>query len=362
MVFKEDWEQVKQGFAAFWEGRPKGRCAFAATAPRDVPLLPGLERREPRRHEDRWLDPELILNNALYEFAHTFYGGLAFPNLWVDLGPGVPAAFLGAQHFFGEESIWYDGEHLLQDWQQAQNLEFRRDSLLWRKLLEFTQYYCDNAGGNFCVSITDLGGSLDIAAAFRGTQQIIYDMLDDPDEVAALIETIDWVWLEAYQTTRAIIGQSMEGTTDWLNLWCPGTSYAVQCDLAAVMSPALFERFAVPSLLRQTQFLDRSMFHLHMYDKPAQAAQLDILLDLPRLSGIAFIAESYDKDTSDDRWFPYYRRIQEKGKRLMIDRFSPEGLEKLVKSLSPDGLYLRTECRTQAQALQCMENVEKWSG
>ena len=361
MLFKQDCDTAKQSFTAFWEDKPAKSCFFAVTAPRSRPIDLGLEIMEPARHEDRWLDKALILNNSLYEFAHTYYGGMAFPNLWIDLGPGVPAAFMGASHFFGDGSIWYDGEHLLKDWTDADKLAFNYESFMWKKLLELTQYYCANSNGNFRVSITDLGGSLDIAAYFRGTQQLIYDMIDDTGEVKRLVERIDRVWIETFQKTHAVINEYMDGCTDWLNLWCPGTCYAVQCDLAAVLSPSLFEEFALPSLIRQTEFLDRSMFHLHMYDKPAQSAQLDMMLGVKSLTGFAFIAESYDKDSSDDRWFKYYRRIQDEGKRLMIDRFSPAGLEKLVKTLSLDGLYIRTECQTEGKAIDLMEKVEKWS-
>lgn len=358
---KQDWDMVKQGFPSFWEGTPVKTCFFAVTAPKTTPIVSKLALREPLRPEDRWLDKDLILNNMLHEIAHTYYGGYSFPNLWVDLGPGVPAAFMGASIHFGKESIWFDGEHILKNWDDMSLLSMEENHPLWKKLLELTEFLSMNAQGRYHVSMTDLGGSLDIAAYFRGTQQLIYDMMDDPAEVEALIERIDPVWIEVFQKTHGLIQRHMDGCTDWLNLWCPGSSYAVQCDLAAVLSPALFEKFTIPSLLRQTSFLDRSMYHLHMYDKPAQSAHLDRMLEIAGLTGFAFIAESYGKDSSDDCWFKYYRRIQDKGKRLMIDRFSPGGLEKLVKTLSPTGLYIRTECLSETEALDLMEKVEKWS-
>lgn len=358
---KQNWDIAKRGFSVFWEGTPVKTCLFAVTAPKTSSPDSNLVLMKPMRPEDRWLDKDLILNNMLYEIEHTFYGGYAFPNLWVDLGPGVPAAFMGASCYFGKDSIWFDGEHILKNWEDMNRLSMDGNHFLWKKLLELTEYFCIHAESRYHVSMTDLGGSLDIGACFRGTQQFIYDMLDDPAEVKKLIERIDMVWIEIFQKTNHLIHRYMDGCTDWLNLWCPGSSYAVQCDLAAAMSPGLFEEFAIPSLARQASFLDRSMYHLHMYDKPAQSAQLDMMLEIANLTGFAFIAESYGKDSSDDCWFKYYKRIQDKRKRLMIDRFSPGGLEKLVKTLSPTGLYIRAECQSEGEALDLMEKVERWN-
>ena len=41
-------------------------------------------------------------------------------------------------------------------------------------------------GGNVCMGMTDLGGVLDILASFLTTDQLLYDLYDEPEEVQRL--------------------------------------------------------------------------------------------------------------------------------------------------------------------------------
>lgn len=363
MLYKEDWEKAKERLTAFWQGEVIDRCCVAVTAPRNRPVDSKIKFIEPKNLEDKWTNAKLILNNMIYQFSNTFYGGEAFPNLWIDLGPGVEAGFIGAKHYFGEDSIWYDGEHLIEDWVNMPEIKMNYESEMWKWLMEMTRYYSENANGNFHVSITDLGGTLDIVAYLRGAEQALYDMIDNPYEVKSLCQKIDDIWIKTFDKNNEIVNQFMNGCSDWMNIWCPGTVYSVQCDLATMSSPSQYCEFVLPSIERQVNHLDFSMYHLHMFDTPGLSEQLDIMLNIDRLTGIAFIPElqPLGMDHADERWFKYYKRIQEKGKRLMLFGVKPQSVEKLIKNLSVEGLHIHCNCDSEDEAREVLKKVEKWS-
>ena len=47
LLYKEDWEETKERYKAWWAGENFGRCAFWVTAPRDdAPDESGLRLRD----------------------------------------------------------------------------------------------------------------------------------------------------------------------------------------------------------------------------------------------------------------------------------------------------------------------------
>ena len=86
LLYKEDWEETKERYRAWWAGEYFGRCALSVTAPRDgAPDEPPPPR--PPTPEQRWGDLDYIA--ALNDHTHrsTFYGGEAFPT-WEAGYPG----------------------------------------------------------------------------------------------------------------------------------------------------------------------------------------------------------------------------------------------------------------------------------
>lgn len=77
MLYKEDWEQAKERFLAWWNGEIIDRVSLQVRAPRKNyrprPLTP------PSSLEARWTDIDWNLERAEESFKATFFGGEAFP-------------------------------------------------------------------------------------------------------------------------------------------------------------------------------------------------------------------------------------------------------------------------------------------
>jgi hypothetical protein len=239
-------------------------------------------------------------------------------------------------------------------------IKFNPDSEMWRVVNGITEFFCKNAKNKYFVSMTDLGGSLDIIATLRGTQNLLYDLYDYPEEVKTLIETTDEIWLEVYDKLQKLAGSYIDGMCTWLPVWCKERMYTLQCDFSVMISPSQFEEFVKPTLAKQANFLDKAIYHL---DGPEQIKHLDQILDIEGINGIEFVPMPTGNylDTGNEIWYPLYKKIQEKGKILILRCMNPSKIEKLLENNSPKGLFITTTCDTEDESKDLLKKVEKWS-
>ena len=78
LLYKEDWDETKDRFKAWWAHEYFGRCALAVTAPLANPP-PAKEPVRPPTPLARWTDLDYISAKSDWENARTFFGGEAFP-------------------------------------------------------------------------------------------------------------------------------------------------------------------------------------------------------------------------------------------------------------------------------------------
>jgi 5-methyltetrahydrofolate--homocysteine methyltransferase len=358
MRFKQDWEEARKRLQAFWEYEMSESCCIAAVAPREKRLPCKYDYRAPKNLEQQWLDVEFRYEQMIHQFAGTFYAGEAFPLTIGNLGPGVIAGCMGNGFALGEETVWFDTDPFLTDWSKLEDLHLDESSFMWKKLTSMTKVFSERSQGDYIVGISDLGGNFDILAALRGTQNLLLDLVDHKDEVKQAITKIDTVWMEAFTKLSVIIGAHSKGYSSWMPLWSPASWYPLQCDFSAMISPAMFEEFVVPSLAREADFLDNAIFHL---DGPGALPHLDMILEIPGIHGIQWtpgakiqhnndIAKKDEYDLANPEWFPMYRKIQDRGKYLILLGVSPADVETLLSKVSHRGLFIFTQCESEQQA------------
>lgn len=358
MIFKEDWEQCKERFNAFWDGEIIDRCCIAITAPRIKAKSSPAELEEAENIIQKWTNSEYRINQFMNYCTNTYFAGEAFPLFWNNLGPGVLAAFVGAKHIFAEDTVWFDSDPVIKDWSRISKINFNKNSCMWQTLMDLTGYAYSNSINKFIVGITDLGGNFDIAASLRGTEELLFDLYDYPEEVKSLIEQIDNIWSECYEYLLSISNKNSQGISSWMPLWCKERWYPLQCDFSAMISPSMFEEFVKPSLIRESKFLDKSIYHL---DGPGEIPHLDHILDIDEITGIQWTAGAGNANEGDEKWYPMYKKIQGKGKNLVLLGIQPQCIEKLLGSLSSRGLFISTHCSSEEEVRELLKKVQKWS-
>lgn len=365
MIFKEDWEKAKERFSAFWAGEIVDRCCLSVTAPRRKPIDSGYEYREAKDNVQKWIDSEFRMEQTMNYFANTFFGGEAIPLYWNNLGPGVAASFMGSGYKLAENTVWFDVNPPITDWGKRKELKLDLDSEMWKIAWNMTEKFCKDARGNYHVGITDLGGNMDIAVSLRGNDILLYDLYDNPDEVKKLLDEIDAVWFQAYEKLQSLINSHMDGCTAWMGLWNPKRWFPLQCDFSAMISPEMFDEFVKTHLEKEANFLDNAIYHL---DGPAQINHLESLLEIDGITGIQCVpGDKLSERTGrfhstyfDETWLPVYKRIQEKGKRLILDNVQTVEIDDLMECLSPKGLFIATHCNSQDEAEELLKKFEKY--
>jgi hypothetical protein len=299
-------------------------------------------RREPRplvspaTVEGRWTDPEYRVRLARNQLDERWYGGDAVPSWFANLGPGTVAAAAGPWPNFTEDSVWFREapdprlESILAE------LRFDSGNPYWLLVQELTRRSLEAAAGDYLVSLSDLGGDLDILASLRGTQALLMDLLEEPALVSACLEAIRALWFECFKLQEELIADSgQEGRTTWIPAWHTKPWAALQCDLAVMLSPRMFDQFALPELAEKSAAMERSIYHL---DGPEEWRHLDSILSIPAISAIQYVSVPGDPPNEDPHWLPFYRKIAEAGKGLFIFAKDPGLVLELARGMPAERL------------------------
>jgi len=242
---EEDWERVFRDTRAWWAGE-LGRPLVYLVGFDRIPLPPRYSYFT-NYPLDMPAEKVVDLYEPVFEALH-FYGD-AFPWVWINFGPGIVAAFLGAKAnsvIEPSETVWFSPTRKVPI--QELDLEYDSNNTWLRRVNEITSAFVERFSGQVIAGHTDLGGNLDILASFRDTDGLLFDLIDYPEEVDRLVRKITKLWLRYYDEQDAIIRPACRGTSTWVPLLSPGKTYMLQSDFSYMISPAMFERFVMPDL------------------------------------------------------------------------------------------------------------------
>ncbi|NLS78727.1 MAG: hypothetical protein GXY76_15850 [Chloroflexi bacterium] len=345
----ERWERIRENARLWWAGklgRPLIQLTVAGRDPgRPEPALPPARRTA---HYDFSVPAEEVVDRWDYDLSCADYIGDAFPSRFVDFGPGVIAAFLGARTELGEATVWF---HAPEERPIAEiHLEHDQSEVWLNRVRGITQAAAGRWQGQVQVGMTDLGGNLDVVSTFRPSHRLLLDLYDAPDEVKRVTWEAHRMWWRYFSEINAILRPSNPGYTCWTPLYSEAPYYMLQCDFCYMISPAMFDEFVKPELVASCKRLGNAFYHL---DGVGQLPHLDSLLSIPELKGIQWI---YGDGKPDYRhWTHIYRKVREAGKLIQLSG-GPEVLEHVAKELgSAEGIALigsvSASRRDEAEAL-----------
>ena len=281
---------------------------------------------------DLSISAEAIIDRIDYELStYEFYGD-SYP--WVrmhDFGPGLAAAFLGATLEPAENTVWFH----LDEKVPIEELHFSYDeNNVWlNRIKDIYRAGMKKWGGNVCISMTDLGGGLDILASFLGTEALLFEVVDHPKEVKRLCMEITELWLKFF----AELGDFLKGQrvfSNWSSMLSEKPSYMLQCDFSYMIGREMFNDFVYDDLNRISSALDRAFYHL---DGIGEIIHLDTLLSIDGIKGIQWIPGAGEPETRD--WSELFRKISAAGKKIMVGYRFDSYLDEILKVIKrPDDL------------------------
>jgi hypothetical protein len=259
-----------------------------------------------------------------------FYGD-SYPNWLPYFGPGIVSGFLGGPVKPSAEqvTVWFEVDKPIA--YDDLHMQYDAGNPWWRRVLEATSAAVDSWGNNVAIGHTDMGGVMDILASFRTTNSLLYDLYECPDEVIRCSRDITQAWLRYYDETYKIVKATGRGTSFWAPLLSKGRGYMLQCDFSAMISPKMFEQFALDDLTTLCNSLDHAFYHL---DGPGAVRHLDILLSIKSLKGIQWVPGSGCPGHSN--WLPLLKRIRD-GRKLCQIYVNPSNALTVAREIGSKG-------------------------
>lgn len=364
LLYKTDWNEARRHLAAWWEGRSLGRPALAICAPRPQALPLSFPVPEPYAGEDPRayaLDTDRRLNEQEAWMASRIYVGEMFPKFSLDLGPGSLALYLGSEPGFSWDTVWYETCLPREDPERAALPVFDPDNRWWRTHLEMVRCGAERARGKALMTVPDLVEGIDILAAMRDPQALLYDLYDRPEWVHRWLERLENLYFEFFDPIHELVKDAEGGNAfTAFEVWAPGRMAKVQCDFSYMIGPDMFAEFVTPYLARQVARLDYAVYHL---DGAGCIPHVPHLVRIPKLNAIQWTPGAGEPGVGDPCWFDLYHQVRDGGKALLLLGASPEQLPGLLKEFGPDGLLimLDRECETVAEAGDLLKRTEDWS-
>ena len=344
------WKDLEETWNKWWLGELNCPIIFLETAPRDLEI--SLSSLYPHLTQ---YSPESPVEDVLIKLENNFrkinYLGDAFPKWWPNLGAGFLAAMLGSPLEFNNDSTWFHTAKSLD--LVSKSIDTQNPWWLWTEELIDAAY--QRWQNKLVLGCTDIGGNLDVLSSLMGSQQLLIDLADKPEEIEQLGKHITKKWLAFYHLFDQKISNRQHGRTCWAPIWAPGSTYMLQCDFSIMISPKMFRKFVIPDIEACCELLEYPFYHL---DGPGATRHLDALLSIEKLRGIQWVPGAGAPPAEE--WLPLLDKIRNAGKLCQVF-VTGEGALKIAKALGGQGfVFAITDNRlpTPQEGYQLLEQFE----
>ncbi|KPL00410.1 MAG: hypothetical protein AMK75_05335, partial [Planctomycetes bacterium SM23_65] len=281
---------------------------------------------------ERWFDVEHALDVFEARLAVTAFVGETFPRFEPSLGPEVCATLFGCELEFSETTSW--SIPIAHSCRDILKIKPNLDNVYWNALRRGTDLSLERGAGRWITAMPDLHTNGDIVAALRDPEDLCLDCADDLASVRAACDYVTEFYPTMFEDLWDRISARGQPCTTWTPYLHGGPTYVTNCDFICMISPEMFEKGILPSIVEEMRYLERNIFHL---DGPGALQHLDILLALPELDGLQWIYGAGNGPAA--RWIEVYQRAQAAGKCLQIPCEGIRDAKAVAEHLRPEGVW-----------------------
>lgn len=383
--YKLDWDKTKEKFRNYWNHKNTGRPLMCVIARRPeveqfsdgTPVEGGYldqicqgkyynmpEELKWKDMEDKYQNAQRIVDRYRYFCETHAFLGESFPNLNIDFGPGSLAAYLGSDIGFKEDTVWF--KKCLDSWDGVPKLQFDPENKWFKKHLQLAKDCRELAGKDFYVDMPDLMENIDVLASLRGAQDVLMDLLDEPEMVGERIKEVTDCYYDYYNRFYDVIKDEEGGNAYTVfQIWGPGRTVKLQCDFSAMMAPDDFRTYIQPSLKAQSEKADHVLYHL---DGPAAIKHMDALMEIDGIDALQWTSGDAGPDGTLPDWDVIYDKAIAAGKSIWVKVYSGEfedwirNVDRIVKKYGSHSLFLLFPEMSMEQAVYLLDYAEKnWS-
>lgn len=383
--YKVNMEAAKEKFRNYWAHKNTGRPLMCVIARRPeveqysdgTPVEGGYldqicqgkyynmpEELKWKDMEDKYQNPQRIVDRYRYFCQTHAFLGESFPNLNIDFGPGSLASYLGSEIGFKEDTVWFN--KCLDCWDGVPKLTFDPENKWFKKHLQLAKDCQALAGDDFYVDMPDLMENIDVLASLRGAQDILFDLLDEPEMIGERIQEVTDIYYEYYDRFYDVIKDEEGGNAYTVfQIWGPGRTVKLQCDFSAMMSPEDFRKYIQPSLRSQSENVDHVLYHL---DGPAAIKHMDALMEIEGIDALQWTSGDAGPDGTLPDWDVIYDKAIAAGKSIWVKVYSGEfedwirNVDRIVNKYGSHSLFLLFPEMSMEQAAYLLDYADRnWS-
>ena len=383
--YKVNMEAAKEKFRNYWAHKNTGRPLMCIIARRPeveqysdgTPVEGGYldqicqgkyynmpEELKWKDMEDKYQNPQRIVDRYRYFCETHAFLGESFPNLNIDFGPGSLASYLGSEIGFKEDTVWFN--KCLDSWDGVPKLTFDPENKWFKKHIQLAKDCQALAGDDFYVDMPDLMENIDVLASLRGAQDILFDLLDEPEMIGERIQEVTDIYYEYYDRFYDIIKDEEGGNAYTVfQIWGPGRTVKLQCDFSAMMSPEDFRKYIQPSLRSQSENVDHVLYHL---DGPAAIKHMDALMEIDGIDALQWTSGDAGPDGTLPDWDVIYDKAIAAGKSIWVKVYSGEfedwirNVDRIVNKYGSHSLFLLFPEMSMEQAAYLLDYADRnWS-
>lgn len=339
--WKTNFEETKTHYLDWWQGRGIVLSMWEHLYKDGAPHEPVPSPPPPHDLQQQWFDPQWRADNLHYQLSRSSFKADILPVANTQLGPGSLAAILGAELEGREDTIWIREQ---EGWDG--NVVLDPHNPWWKLHQDLLQTCVQRSQGRYMVGCPDLVEGLDVLAGLKGPDNVMIDMIMDPEGTLQQLQQVNDAWFTVFDRIYEIIQQDGEMAFCYFSLWAPGSTAKLQVDLSIMIGEDDFRTFALPFLREQTERIDYSLYHLDGVDA---IRHLNALLELEQLNAIQWTPGYGQPQGGDPCWYDLYRRILAAGKSVMLNWVQLDELEPLIQAVGNQGLHINVDFKNEAE-------------
>ena len=302
--------------------------------------------------DQRWFDPIWRAKNLHYQLSKSSFMADILPVANTQLGPGSLAACLGANLEGGEDTIW-----IREDTNFDGVIQLNEDNRWWQLHLNLLKECKKLSYGKYFVGCPDLIEGLDTMASLIGTDNVLLNMLMQPEVLQDQLQKINNIYFAVFDRIYDIIREGNEMAFCYFSLWAPGKVTKLQSDISLMISEDDFRIFAQPYLREQAQKIDYTLYHLDGVDA---IRHLDAVLEIEELNAVQWTPGVGEPQGGNPRWFDLYKKILANGKSVMANWITLDELEPLLDQVGNQGLHLNIDFKTEHDIEAELKIIQKY--
>lgn len=335
-----DWWNQKGIVLTMWEHLDKDGAPYA-----DIPApAPAKDMNQ------FWFDPDWRSDYLNYKMSRYSYKADILPVANTQLGPGSLGAILGADLEGREDTIWIRDKENFDG-----NIIFDENNKWWKLHLDLLSKCKEKSQGNYLIGCPDLIEGLDTLASLKGSDNVLMDLMIDPDTILYQLGEINKAYFKVFDRIYDIINVDGEMAFCYFSIWGPGKVSKLQCDISIMISEDDFRTFVFPFLKEQCDKIDYTLYHLDGVDA---MRHIDAILELENLNAIQWTPGAGQPQGGAACWYDLYKKILAGGKSVMANWVTLDELKPLLDNVGNQGLNIQMDFRSEKEIDEALKIIE----